>query len=228
MNFLARELPGYGPILRKNIASELVNLFNEMCPETTRLKPGQLIWNALDRNTRADSIHRKYKPVVLTLVNDEDIALFEKESPTRKIKQQVMARMISEAVAQGGVLSMRDLSLLLSSNASSLSEMRAQYEHEHNTVLPHTGVLHDMGSTITHKVQIVYKHVVEKKASNIVARETNHSQNAVDHYIRDYNRVRILHNDKKDIDYIKTTTNISKNVINQYLKIINQNVKELL
>jgi hypothetical protein len=228
MNFLARELPGYGPILRKNIASELVNLFNEMCPETTRVKPGQIVWNALDKNTRADSINRKYKPVILTLVDDEDIALFEKESPAKKIKQQVMSRMIRETYAQGGALSMRDLSLLLSCNASSLSEMRAQYEHEHNTVLPHTGILHDMGSTITHKVQIVYKHVVEKKAPNIVARETNHSQNAVDHYIRDYNRVRILHNDKKDVDYIKTTTNISKNVINQYLKIINQNVKELL
>lgn len=228
MNFLALELPGYGPIVRANIASELVNLFNKMCPETTRLKPGQIIWNALDKNTRADSINRKYKPVILTLVDDDDIALFEKESPTKKIKQQVMARMIRETYAQGGALSMRDLSLLLSTNAASLSEMRAQYEQEHNTVLPHTGILHDMGSTITHKVQIVYKYVVEKKAPNIVARETNHSQNAVDHYIRDYNRVKILHNDKKDIDYIKTTTNISKNVINQYLKIINQNVKERL
>ena len=98
-------------------------------------------------------------------------------------------------------------------------------EQEHKTVLPHTGVLHDMGSTITHKVQIVLKHVVEKKAPNIVARETNHSQRAVDHYIRDYYRVKTLHNDNKDVDYIHTTTNISKTVINQYLK-IHQYVKE--
>ncbi len=121
---------------------------------------------------------------------------------------------------------MRDLSLLLSSNACNLSGMRAQWEQEHNTVLPHTGVIHDMGSTITHKVQIVVKHVVEKKAPNIVAKETNHSQSAVDHYLRDYNRVKTLHKDKKDIEYIHLATNLSKNVINQYLKIINQYVKE--
>ena len=227
VNFLDREFSGmFGPMVRKNIASALVNLFNELCPETTRLKPGQVIWNALDKRTRADSINRKYIPVVLTLINDDDICLFEKQTPTRKIKQQVMARMIKEAYTQGGVLSMRDLSLLLSSNACNLSVIRAQWEQEHKTVLLHTGVVHDMGSTITHKVQIVVKHVVEKKAPNIVAKETNHSQAAVDHYLRDYNRVKILHKDQKDIEFIHLATNLSKNVINQYLKIINQHVKE--
>jgi len=227
MNFLDREFSGlFGPMIRKNIASSLVNLFNEICPETTRLQPGQIIWNALDKNTRADSVNRKYKPVVLTLVNDDDISLFEKQTPTRKIKQQVMARMIRETYKQGGVLSMRDLSLLLITNASDLSGMRAQWELEHNTTLPHTGVVHDMGSTITHKVQIVVKHVVEKKAPNIVARETNHSQSAVDHYIRDFYRVKTLHKDNKDIEYIHLATNLSKSVINQYLKILQQYVKE--
>ena len=226
VNFFTSEFSGmFGPMVRKNIAIALVNLFNELCPESTRLKPGQVVWNALDKNTRADSTNRKYKPVILTLINEDDIVLFEKEIPPSKIKKQVIARMIKEAYVQGGVLSMRDLSLLLLTNSSSLSGLRAQYEHENKTSLPHAGVVHDMGSTITHKVQIVVKHVVEKKAPNIVARETNHSQRAVDHYIRDYNRVKILNNDNKDVDYIHTTTNISKTVINQYLK-INQYVKE--
>ncbi len=226
VNFFAREFSGmFGPMVRKNIANELVNLFNELCPESTRLKPGQVVWNALDKNTRADSPNRKYKPIILTLINEDDIVLFEKEIPPSKIKQQVIARMINEAYAQGGVLSMRDISLLLLTSSNSLSRLRAQYEHENKIILPHTGVIHDMGSTITHKVQIVIKHVVEKKATNIVARETNHSQRAVDHYIRDYHRVRTLHSDDKDVDYIHTATNISKTVINQYLK-INQYVNE--
>jgi hypothetical protein len=50
VNFLTREFSGmFGPMVRKNIANELVTLFNELCPETTRLKPGQIIWNALDK-----------------------------------------------------------------------------------------------------------------------------------------------------------------------------------
>ena len=163
---------------------------------------------------------------MLTLVNNDDINLFEKEKPIKDIRKQVIARVIKEAYAQGGILSMRDLSLIMSTNASMISIQRAEYEQENKTVLPHTGVIHDMGSTITHKKQIVFKHVVEKKPTNVVAKETNHSQAAVDHYVRDYHRVKTLVNDGKDIDYIHLTTNIAKPVIYQYQNIINNFVKE--
>jgi len=83
-----------------------------------------------------------------------------------------------------------------------------------------------MGSTLTHKRMIVFKHVVEKKDPAIVARETNHSQGAVDRYLKDYGRVKTLVNDKKDIDFIHQTTNIARPVIKQYLQIINNDVKE--
>ena len=137
-----------------------------------------------------------------------------------------MARIIKQAYKQGGILSMRDISLILADRASYLSSLRIEYEKENKTTLPHTGVIHDMGSTITHKVMIVYKHVVEKKATNIVALETNHSQKAVDHYINDYYRVKTLVDDNKKIDFIHLATKIAKPVIYQYLDIINQYVKE--
>jgi hypothetical protein len=72
----------------------------------------------------------------------------------------------------------------------------------------------------------VYKHVVQKKDPKKVAHETNHSQPAVDRYIKDYYRVKTLVDDGKDIDYINLTTNISKHVIIQYQQIIEQYVKE--
>jgi len=180
----------------------------------------------LDKNTRADSPNRKYVPVILTLVTDQDINLFEKAKPIKDIRKQVIARIIREAYEQDGILSMRDISLILSTSDSLVSTKRIEYEEENKTVLPHTGVIHDMGSTITHKKQIVFKHVVEKKSTNIVARETNHSQKAVDHYIRDYNRVKTLVDDNKDIDFIHIATKIAKPVIIQYQDIINKYVKD--
>ena len=83
-----------------------------------------------------------------------------------------------------------------------------------------------MGTTLTHKRIIIYKHVVEKKDPSIVARETNHSQLAVDKYLKDFNRVKTLVNDNKDINFIHHTTNIARQVIKQYLQIINNYVKE--
>ena len=165
-------------------------------------------------------------PVILTLVTDQEINLFEKNKSIREIRKQVIARIIRQAYEQGGILSTRDISLILSTNDSLISKRRIEYEEENKTVLPHTGVLHDMGSTITHKKQIVYKHIVEKKSTNIVARETNHSQKAVDHYIRDYYRVKTLVDDNKDIDFIHIATKIAKPVISQYQDIINKYVKD--
>jgi hypothetical protein len=227
VNFFEREFCGmFGPVVRENIADALIALFNSLCPESSRLKPGQIIWNALDKRTRADSEKRRYKPVILSLITDDEVSMFEKGISVSTIRKNVMARMIIEAFQQGAVLSTRDLSLLLVSSAPYLSQLRIEYEKEHKIVLPHTGVIHDMGTTLTHKRIIVYKHVVEKKDPSIVARETNHSQPAVDKYIKDFNRVKTLVNDDKDLNFIHHTTNISRQVIKQYLQIINDYVKE--
>ena len=227
VNFFAREFSGaFGPIVRENIADALIDLFNSLCPESSRLKPGQIVWNALDKRTRADSEKRRYKPVILSLVTDDEVSMFEKGTSVSTTRKNVLARMIREAYQQGAVLSTRDLSLLLIQSAPGLSHQRIEYEKENQTVLPHTGVIHDMGTTLTHKRIIIYKHVVEKKDPSIVARETNHSQPAVDKYLKDFNRVKTLVNDNKDLNFIHHTTNISRPVIKQYLQIINDYVKE--
>lgn len=226
-NFFKKEFPGFfGPIVRENIAQSLVNIFEGLCPEHSRLNPGQMLWNALDKNTRADSYKRRYKPVVLTIISDEDISMFEKQKPVPEIRKNIIARITKEAYQQGGILSARDISLLLVMNASHVSHLRIEYENEHQTILPHPGVLHDMGSTITHKRQIIYKYVVEKKPPMVVASETNHSQLAVDRYLKDYNRVKILTKEGKDIEMIHLVTNIAKPVIRQYQQIIEKYVKE--
>jgi hypothetical protein len=176
----------------------------------------------------ADAKNRKYKAVILSVVTDTDIALLERNKSIREVRKQVIARIMKEAYEQGGILSTRDVGLILSAKDSLISVTRTEYEKETQTVLPHTGVMHDMGSSITHKSIIVYKHVVEKKPANIVALETNHSQRAVDHYIKDYNRVKILIEDNKNLDFIHLATKIANPVIKQYLAIFDQCDKKML
>jgi hypothetical protein len=227
VNFFEREFSGmFGPVVRNNIADALIDLLDSVCPECSRLKPGQILWNALDKHTRGDSENRRYKPVILSLVTDEEVSMFEKGSSASTVRKTVMARMIREAYQQGAVLSTRDISLLLVTNAVNLSKLRIEYEKEYKTILPHTGVIHDMGTTLTHKRLIIYKYVVEKKDPSVVARETLHTQPAVDRYLKDYNRVKTLVNDNKDIDFIHHVTNIARSVIKQYVDIINNYVKE--
>jgi len=227
INFLVHELRYLGPVTAANVADELIRIFAEHVPQKDKLKHGQMLWNALDKNTRGDSKNRKYKPVIISVVTDDDVTLFEQGKSIREIRKQIIARIIKEAYQQGGILSTRDVGLILAQDCSAISSARIEYETEHQTVLPHPGVLHDMGSTITHKQMIVHKYVAEKKATNIIALETNHSQRAVDHYIRDYNRVKTLLNENKDLMFIHLATKIAKPVIAQYQTIFNQYVKDL-
>jgi hypothetical protein len=222
VNFLVRELRYLGPITAANVADELIRIFEENSPQKDRVKHGQMLWDALDKNTRGDAKNRKYKPVILSVVTDEDVRLFENGTSINEIRKQVIARLMKEAYLQGGILSTRDIALILATACPIISNARIEYEIENQTVLPHPGVLHDMGSTITHKYMIIHKYVAEKKSTNIIAHETNHSQRAVDRYIKDYNRVKILLEDEKNLDFINLTTKIAKHVIKQYQYIFEQ------
>jgi hypothetical protein len=221
MNFFARECPRFfGPVLREKIADELLALFESLSPEISRLKPGQILWNALDQNTRGDSPKRKYVPVILTVISEEDVQLLIEGVHMSKIAENAIARMIREAYSQGGILSSRDLGLITLQHPTTSSARRRRFEEHHGCTLPHTGALHDMGSTVSHKTIIVRKVILEKKDPAAVARETNHSQAAVDHYLKDYHRVKMLHNLNHDIEFINPVTQIAKHVIAQYLDII--------
>jgi len=226
-NFFKTEFAkSFGHSVRSFIADELIKIFQENNQDINALKPGQVLWNAIHKDTRADSYNMKLVPVVLTLVNDDDISKLENGLKISEHKQNVVARMLKEAYSQDALLSMRDVSLLLAISDSNATVVRKNYENKHKVELPHPGNLQDMGSCITHKNQIIYKHVVEKKDPLIVAKETNHTIYAVDNYLRDFNRVKTLYLDGKDQDYIHIVTKLSINLIAQYVNIINQYVKE--
>jgi hypothetical protein len=227
MNFFSSEFPKlFGPIIREKLADELIALFENNCPDLKRLKPGQLLWNALDKNTRGDSPFRRYVPVVLSIVSQDDIIQLENGILPSVIAKNTIARIIREAYQQGGILSTRDIALITLRYSGTVSQMRLSYEKEHDCILPHTGLLHDMGSSVSHKTTIINKVVIQKKDPATVARECNHSQKAVDRYLKDYNRVKTVFQNNQDIQYIHQVTGIAKHVVNQYIGIL-QNEKKL-
>jgi hypothetical protein len=222
INFFAREFPKlFGPVLRERIVDELIDLFEKTTPEVKRIKPGQILWNALDKNTRGDSPNRRYITVVLSVITENDVEQLAKGVLMSVVAQNAIARMIKEAHKQGGILSSRDVGLLTLRTPSYVSRIRLKYEKEHDRLLPHTGLLHDMGSCISHKTIIIRKVVVEKKDPADVARECNHSQGAVDHYLKDFYRVKTAYKQNQDNDYVHIVTGIAKHVVKEYIEMIN-------
>lgn len=220
-HFFAEQFPKlFGPVIRGHLADSLLELFTRQVRDTTRLEPGQILWNAVDIATRADSPNRRFVPVVLTMVSDQDIQNRCNGMSIMDIRAHATARILREAYAQGGLLSMRDISLLCWHSYPSPTGWRKHYERTFQCELPHPGNLQDMGSCITHKEQIVYKAIVERKDPIQVASESKHTQKAVDRYLKDFHRVQTIYDHNTDPNYISLVTNISKSVVNQYINLI--------
>ncbi|MDI6766814.1 MAG: DUF1670 domain-containing protein, partial [Bacteroidota bacterium] len=65
------------------------------------------------------------------------------------------------------------------------------------------------------------KIIIEKKDPRIVARETNHSLQAVDRYIKDYQRVKLCYEKEQSVEFIARATGIARHVVVQYINLIN-------
>jgi len=210
----------FGPDIRNRVAAELLELIEKNCPDLTKIKPGQCVWNAVAIDTRADSKKLRQVPVILTLVDDSDIKKLANGVKLGIVQKDAIARVLNEAYQQGGLLSMRDISLLTWHNITNATSWRQAWEKEHDKLLPHPGSLQDMGSCITHKTSIVVKAVYEKKDPRRVSRETRHNQRAVDRYLTDFHRVRTCYKQTKDCNFIVQVTGMSRYLVKQYIKII--------
>lgn len=220
--FFHRELRHYGPELSQRLAERIVEIFDAVCPETSRLRPGQMLWTVIHKETRADSKNRKFVPVVLTVVDEEDTQKLAAGMTSATLRRERMAKMFEEAYAQGGLLSTRDAAMIFHLSSSYASQIRQEAERERSEALPHPGILHDVGSTITHKPVAVRKVVYEKQDPADVARSIRHTQKAVDHYVASFQRVRTVYKLKPDIDFISTATGISRSVVREYVKLIEE------
>jgi hypothetical protein len=219
--FLKESVPQVGGHeVRQLIVEKIIELFDTYTVSTDHIKPGQMVWVAVDKNTRADSKKVRYRPVVLTMITLSEINdLVTGKATPRQQLQGTIARILKESYTQGALLSMRDLALIFKRSPGEMSNARQQYEKKTEEVLPTPATLQDMGSGVTHKALILKKILVEKKDMLKVRQETHHTQQAIDRYLKSYRRIEILLDDEKSNLYIAKVTGLSPFVISQYEQI---------
>lgn len=223
INFIQSEFPSFGgPKVISFFVEELLSLFEKLSITKDKIQVGQMLWLALDKNTRITSRNPCFKPIILTLVHQDDIIAHCNNKPHQEITTNVIVRLFKEALSQGALLSVRDISLILSKTNSAVSRLRVKYERENNTIVSHQGSEHDMGTTISHKGIIVHKVLIENKDPLTVAREVNHSQRAVDRYLKDFYRIKLCKENNKTIEETVLITNLSKRLIKEYWQLIDK------
>jgi hypothetical protein len=76
--------------------------------------------------------------------------------------------------------------------------------------------VHDIGRAITHK-KIIVKHHLEGLLTLDIAKKTSHSEEACERHMKAFNKVRMLHVKKMDVNAIAKTLEMSPFLIKEYL-----------
>ena len=215
----------YGLIGEKVIdllSSDILDWYKDFIVDADSLYPGQIVWLAVDVDDRFHPHKTMAKttlmPVKLTIHSNEDIDLLLTRNMTLKdvIKHKI-ARLLTEAYEQGGVLTQMDVSVLLNISRSRVATYIAEYQKEYDVDLPYRGKIHDIGPAISHKVAIV-ELILKGYATPVVAKKMNHSILACDRYIKDFKRVVKLRK-SFSLTEISAITKMSERLVKEYISL---------
>ena len=225
--FLTKYGYANGPIIAEAIVKDILSVVEQCYPE--RLPPKTVMWLAVRREWKGQRKGIELTdlvPIRLPIATDEEIQLLMKPELRKKLKARRafnrarFARWCFEAYEQGGVLTLLDLSMLSGMSENYVGELLREYEAENERVVPTRGTVHDLGPSVTHKAEVVRRWLRHESPAQI-ARVLGHSQEAVDRYIADFRKVRLLAQ-KVPIDEIPYLTSLSGSVVEQYLALIRQ------
>jgi len=232
-NILRRELLfNFGYDDKLAIADLLVERFLALVkaysPDPAGLQTGQILWLAVDVDappTRGRTMADTHMcPVILSLVDPADLRRRKDGEKWRDIFPDVVARLFSEAFAQGGVLALPDIVALCGCCYATAQRARQRWEKAHGELLPTRGTIHDLGSRPTHKAQIVALHLQGLNTQEI-GRVTHHAPECVDRYIDDFERILTLYRrlgKGRSINRLAFYTGLSQGLVKQYVAIIKQ------
>lgn len=221
---LRKEFPRLGGDRILNLCAEMIlEIVEHHLRPVPTVRHGQILWMAVSRNDppgRGKRIsHTDLVPVVLNLSTTEDIdAILNREAPRVRFLRKTL-RLCREAHEQGALLSNCDLSEMLNRSDNYIGSLLADFERQNQCVIPRRATLHDVGTGLTHKRIICWKRYAEGKAQDQIARETNHSLEAVDRYLGKFDRVRHCLERGMDPPNIAFALNCSIALVNQYIEI---------
>jgi len=215
-----------GEEITQFIVEDILGVVDEYKRPIPEVKKGQIVWDGAEadqgRKLRCglSMKNTKVKPVVLTLISDEDIKMLKEGATSREVRKVVTERIFNEAMEQGVVLNHVDACLILKCAPSTVSDYVKEVEAEKNIQIPDRGKVHDMGRSVTHKKEIV-RYMLQNYSQTEIKRRTHHSGEAVDRYLRDYNRVKVLRG-KFAPQEVAFATGLSVSLVNEYLELIEE------
>lgn len=213
-----------GDKIQEMFASDVVNLVNKCYRDPWKLDVGQVMWYGVkvsDKpNYGKNSKNTPLTPIILTLISEEDLKLKNAGYSDKEIREKKIVRLFKEAYEQGALLTHSDVAFLLHISTGTVSVQVNEYMERTGEVVPTRGIIQDIGRALTHK-RIIIRLYKQGYQLPEIARMTDHTEEACDRYIKAYKKVEALSKKMKPQE-IAQTLEMSKSLVEEYIKIINE------
>jgi len=133
------------------------------------------------------------------------------------LRQHRILRMTREAIDQQALLSYEDLAMLLTTSPATIRRDARALRKDGKVVMTR-GWKHDMGPGTSHKAQIIDLYLKGYQFTEIELK-TNHSENSVRRYLKDFVQVVALHHQRFSVAQIRQVTGFSERLVTEYLDI---------
>jgi len=187
------------------------------------LKQGQLVWHAvpIDEYPKKGKSMAQTKliPVVIDFITDGDIEDMKIPLNWREVRMKKVERWTQQVFDQGALLTQLDLAVLLTVNEATAGQYVREYESIYDQPLPTRGTIQQIGGGQSHKKQIIELYL-KGYLTPAICQRTNHSKEAVERYLRDFEAVKLLASKFDDPDMISRIIRLSPAVVKQYIDLL--------
>lgn len=221
------------------LAEDVQQLVEEFYPPLERAQSGELIWSCTaDEGRKAEpgKPTEEYKTVTVKLPfvstadlqerTDQKTPQAQKRALAKSRDQRRLVRLVKAAAAQGGLLTVAELSVILNRSYEITRQLLRDWENDTGELLPLKGTRMDQGSRPTHKKEIV-RLSEEGLEPPDIARQTGHSLKSVERYLKDYERVKLLLKRGLTVPDISSTVDRGQQVVREYVDIARRYHPEL-
>jgi len=209
------------PLIADLLIDRLFAIAEEFTVAPGRLQPYQTMVIGVDKRERfgygTSITNVRLKPAIVSLITPQEMLELAEGTSLTEVRPRMVARIIREAFEQGAVLSLTSVSVLFGVSPTAIGRWIKKYYKAHpGEVLPHAGVVFDLGRSRTHKgavLMLYYQGLLTQE----IARRVNHDPQRVDKYIKDHQRIVTAYQTGHAFDQICLLTGLSPSLVREHL-----------
>lgn len=218
------------------IAQDVKALAEQFFPEQQHLRSGWMLFTGVKATGHKaypgqSGAEHELVPLHWPLLTDDDLTTLSTAPPGqagREARQTLLRTRITRIVEHGlthpqgpVLLTLADLGAMLRLSTVQVSQLLKEARKATGKKLPTKGYYFDQGMRPTHKEPIIALYEAGHDEADI-AHQTGHEPKSVGHYIRDYERVKLLLKTPATSDRISYLTGLQPNVVRTYTGMVHR------